>query len=62
MENEPRASPKVVVVDDGDALVACPCGAFNAVRCGVAFQCPCGWAVLMTKTDGRVELEAQSRA
>ena len=62
MENEPQATPKVVVIDDGDALIACPCGALNAVRSGVAFQCPCGWAVLMTKADGRVEFEAQSRA
>jgi hypothetical protein len=62
MEDKPQATPKVVVIDDGDALIACPCGALNAVRSGVAFQCLCGWGVLMTKTDGRIEFEAQSRA
>jgi hypothetical protein len=62
MEDGPRYTPKVVVIGDGDALVACPCGALNVVRSGVAFQCPCGWAVLMTTADGRIEFEAQSRA
>lgn len=61
MSETAREKPEIVLAADGDTLVACPCERVNAVRLGVGYQCPCGWAVLVSDSGGVLRLEAQAR-
>jgi hypothetical protein len=46
--------PTIVTSAGGGSLVACPCGKLNAVRLAIAYQCRCGWAVLVTHSVDRL--------
>ncbi len=61
MDGGTRSFPVLVTNSDGASLVECPCGRVNAVRAGVAYQCGCGWAVLLAHSAGTARLESAFR-